>query len=346
MRCGTSSSAARSRAGMATSIRRSSTDEGCRWRPPFGRPLFPLFLAGVIKLADDSQRTFQYAGCVLGVVTIVLDRAARPPPGRRTSRTRRRRSRRRVPRLPRRRRVGDERVALSPSRRRLPARGVRRDRTGPRSVGGSSSARWPAPPPSSAATRWCWHRRGRRTGALAHPRASGVPAPSRVRPRGVCRRLGRGRTRGSIRNQRRSVHPRWRRSMRARPSPGPTVRRRTTDHCSAPGITACTRPETTDPASTRSNCTRQLERDGLSYARDHAGRVATRRRRPRGRGNGDVWNPVSERGWNQSRAGTRGWQLAHVGSSTYRARCSPSTDSCSCTGEECGYSRSSACSSR
>ncbi|MEY2461710.1 MAG: hypothetical protein QOG30_3540 [Acidimicrobiaceae bacterium] len=38
----------------------------------FRPPLYPLFLAGVAKTGFDSGRAFQYAGCALGVVTVVL----------------------------------------------------------------------------------------------------------------------------------------------------------------------------------------------------------------------------------------------------------------------------------
>ncbi|MEY2451129.1 MAG: hypothetical protein QOD92_703 [Acidimicrobiaceae bacterium] len=38
----------------------------------FRPPLYPLFLAGVAKTGFDSARAFQYAGCALGVITIVL----------------------------------------------------------------------------------------------------------------------------------------------------------------------------------------------------------------------------------------------------------------------------------
>ncbi|MEY2449772.1 MAG: hypothetical protein QOH79_3248 [Acidimicrobiaceae bacterium] len=38
----------------------------------FRPPLYPLFLAGVAKGGADTTRAFQYAGCVMGVVTVVL----------------------------------------------------------------------------------------------------------------------------------------------------------------------------------------------------------------------------------------------------------------------------------
>lgn len=38
----------------------------------FRPPLYPLFLAAVAKTGYDSSRAFQYAGCVVGVITIVL----------------------------------------------------------------------------------------------------------------------------------------------------------------------------------------------------------------------------------------------------------------------------------
>jgi 4-amino-4-deoxy-L-arabinose transferase-like glycosyltransferase len=38
----------------------------------FRPPLYPVFLAGVSKVAGDAPRTFQYAGCVMGVLTVVL----------------------------------------------------------------------------------------------------------------------------------------------------------------------------------------------------------------------------------------------------------------------------------
>jgi 4-amino-4-deoxy-L-arabinose transferase-like glycosyltransferase len=38
----------------------------------FRPPLYPLFLAGVSKTGVDSARAFQYAGCVVGMITVVL----------------------------------------------------------------------------------------------------------------------------------------------------------------------------------------------------------------------------------------------------------------------------------
>lgn len=38
----------------------------------FRPPLYPLFLAGVAKTVGASSRTFQLAGCVMGVITVVL----------------------------------------------------------------------------------------------------------------------------------------------------------------------------------------------------------------------------------------------------------------------------------
>src|SRR4051812_13040621 len=38
----------------------------------FRPPLYPLFLAGVNKTVGETTRTFQLAGCVAGVLTVVL----------------------------------------------------------------------------------------------------------------------------------------------------------------------------------------------------------------------------------------------------------------------------------
>jgi len=38
----------------------------------FRPPLYPLFLAVVARTVDDSSRTFQLAGCVMGAITVVL----------------------------------------------------------------------------------------------------------------------------------------------------------------------------------------------------------------------------------------------------------------------------------
>ncbi len=69
---------------------------------------------------------------------------------------------------------------------------------------------------------------------------------------------------------------------------------------------ACTRPEQTGVDEVE--LTRQLERDGLSYARDHAGRVplvvAARVARQWG-----VWNPVSEARLESVESRNTRWQL-------------------------------------
>src|SRR5437016_4346557 len=38
----------------------------------FRPPLYPVFLAGVAKTVGDTTRTFQLAGCAMGIVTVVL----------------------------------------------------------------------------------------------------------------------------------------------------------------------------------------------------------------------------------------------------------------------------------